>query len=149
MTIEFDINENINVDDNEVFNEETEHASDIVSYPHFTVSITKPTGITLLFNCNVNTGIEEDTESWENEQYDLFRAESVQVYRPDEVDVDQVYASDSYHMDGELHRLLMNVLFERGIDTAFVNKLIEYSTSVEHKKYVGFLQSLGKFASEK
>jgi len=39
----------------------------------------------------------------------------------------------------ELYSMLMTTLLERGITGAFVNDLLDFSTSLEHKKYVNFL----------
>ena len=46
-----------------------------------------------------------------------------------------------------LYDMLLNMLEERGIDGQFVDQLIDYSTSYEHKKYLGFLQGLQDFAN--
>jgi len=154
IEVEFDINENVNVDDAETMEAEgadTEDIPDIVSYPNFTVSIIKSSGNTLLFNCNCNTGINEDDENEDanDEQYDLLRFDSVQVFNPDKIDKDKVYAAEAENMDGELYSLLMNTLLERGITGTFVNDLIDLSTAVEHKHYVNFLKSLGGFVKER
>jgi len=153
IEVVFDINENVNVDDADSMGQEgadTEDIPDIVSYPNFTVSITKPSGNMLLFNCNCNTGINEDDEIEDanDEQYDLLRFESVQIFNPEKIDKDKVYAAESENMDGELYSLLMNTLLERGITGTFVNDLIDLSTAVEHHHYVSFLKSLGAFVKE-
>lgn len=154
IEVVFDINENVNVDDGESMEAEgadTEDIPDIVSYPNFTVSIIKPSGNMLLFNCNCNTGINEDDEidDANDEQYDLLRFDSVQIFNPDKIDKDKVYAAESENMDGELYSLLMNTLLERGITGTFVNDLIDLSTAVEHNHYVIFLKSLGNFVKER
>lgn len=156
VVVEFDINENVNVDDGESIQgevpEEEEDIPDIVSYPTFTVSITKPSGNTLLFNCNCNTGINENDDvdgDDSEEQYDLLRFDSVQVFNPVEVDKEKAYSAESENMDGELYSMLLNTLLERGIDGTFVNDLIDLSTAMEHRHYVTFLKSLGKFVKEK
>jgi len=155
IEVVFDINENVNVDDAESMEaeaEEKEEMPDIVSYPNFTVSIIKPSGNTLLFNCNCNTGINEEEEEEVddgNEQYDLLRFESVQVFNPDKENKETVYAAETENMDGELYSLLMNTLLERGITGNFVNDLIDLSTSLEHGHYVTFLKSLGGFVKER
>jgi len=156
VEVVFDINENVNVDDAEAMETETEGADnedlpDIVSYPNFTVSIIKPSGNTLVFNCNCNTGINEDEEGDDdgNEQYDLLRFDSVQVFNPEKENKDKVYAAESENMDGELYSLLMNTLLERGVTGTFINELIDLSTAVEHRHYVTFLKSLGNFVKDR
>ena len=44
--------------------------------------------------------------------------------------------------------MLMTTLLERGITGAFVNDLLDFSTALEHKQYVTFLQKLQEFAAE-
>jgi len=153
VEVVFDINENVNVDDAESMEAEAgehEDIPDIVSYPNFTVSIIKPSGNTLLFNCNCNTGINEEEEEIDdgNEQYDLLRFESVQVFNPDKENKETVYSAETENMDGELYSLLMNTLLERGVTGNFVNDLIDLSTTLEHRHYVTFLKSLGGFVKE-
>ena len=48
-----------------------------------------------------------------------------------------------------LYDMLLNMLEERGIDGQFVDQLVDYSTSYEHKKYLGFLEGLQDFANSK
>ena len=46
-----------------------------------------------------------------------------------------------------LYDMLLNMLEERGIDGQFVEQLVDYSTSYEHKKYLSFLEGLKDFAN--
>lgn len=39
----------------------------------------------------------------------------------------------------------MNLLEEKGVSNAFVEKLGELATSFEHSSYIGLLESLSKF----
>ena len=48
-----------------------------------------------------------------------------------------------------LYKLLLNTLYERGINNEFAKDLLEISTLMEHKEYVGFLQDLKGFFSAK
>lgn len=43
----------------------------------------------------------------------------------------------------------MNYLEDRGIDGEFFNQLVDFSTSYEHKKYVGLLEELKAFVESK
>ena len=46
-----------------------------------------------------------------------------------------------------LYDMLLTMLEERGVDANFVDALVEFSTSYEHKQYIGFLEGLKKFAA--
>lgn len=48
-----------------------------------------------------------------------------------------------------LYALLMNYLEDRGIDGEFLNQLVDFSTTYEHKKYVGLLEDLKAFVESK
>ena len=155
IEVKFDCNDSLNVDDSESMNEEdeseNESLSDIVSYPSFTVRITKPSGNTLVFNCNCNTGINEEDDmdgDSDDEQFDLLRFDTVQIYNSGNLDKSKAYEVESESMDGELYSMLINTLLERGINGTFVNDLIDLSTSVEHRHYLNFLKSLGDYMKE-
>ena len=49
-------------------------------------------------------------------------------------------------LDGYLYDLFMNMLDERGINKAFVDKMADYATAYEHSLYINFLEDLQKFA---
>merc|ERR1712034_136045 len=129
----------INVDESPENTEEASEdgipESDIVSYPSFTVSITKGSGKTLEYSCAINTGVNEDPDVEDEDQsFDLFRFDNVSVYNS---------------MDGNLYGMLMTILMERGITGSFVNNLLELSTAVEHRHYVNFLKDLKSFIGNK
>ena len=48
-----------------------------------------------------------------------------------------------------LYKLLLNALYERGINNDFARDLLDTSTVIEHKEYVNFLQDLKGFFSAK
>jgi len=147
VVVKFDINENMNVDETpeETSSSDSIPESDIVSYPSFAVLITKPSGKTLEFSCEFNTANEdEDTE----EEPELFRFDNVAVYNGDEGKTN-IYEAETENMDGNLYGMLMTLLSERGVTAAFVNDLLELSTTVEHRHYVNFLKDLKRFVSNK
>ena len=45
--------------------------------------------------------------------------------------------------------MLVNTMYERGLNNDFANNLLEISTMVEHKEYVDFLQDLKSFFSSR
>jgi len=172
IEVVFNCNDSINVDtsdrmgilENEGDEEEypEDHDFDeILSYPTFTVTITKPSGTSLLFKCNCRPGMSEedddmdmdmDDESHDEDGKDteLLRIESVQVYNSEsDVDQSKIYEAEVENMDGELYSMLLDTLLERGIDGAFVNELIGLSTNVEHQHYLAFLRLLKNFANER
>jgi len=145
VKIEFDINENRNVD--EALEEDSEDgAGKIVSYPEFTVSITKPSGKTCLINCQYDNAQELDQGMDEDERpvAEQFNIQHVAVIEEGE-DPKGVYESETHNMDPDLYTHLMTMLEERGIDGEFSKELLDYSTDIEHKQYVDFLKDLKKF----
>jgi len=166
VEVVFDINDSMNVDGNELSGNEDDVYEEyedvgIVSYPTFTVSITKASGTTLLFNCNCSSGMDGDggeTDFYDDQgddmqddhkEVDLLKIDSVQVFIfGSDTDQSNVYAAEEANMDGELHSMLMNTLLERGITATFLNDLIALSSSIEHRHYLNFLKSLKRFAIE-
>jgi len=132
--------------------EEEEGASDLISFPQFTVTITKtPSGKALLFNCSCKTGSDDDDvdiDEDDDEEEEMLSIDSVQAYDAQEMDVEKVYEAETDHMDGHLYELLHNTLVERGITEEFVTQLIALSTAVEHGHYIAFLKNLNKFAKD-
>jgi len=133
--------------------EEEEGASDLISFPQFTVTITKtPSGKALLFNCSCKTGSDDDDvgidDEDEDDEEDMLSIDSVQAYDAQEMDVEKVYEAETDHMDGHLYELLHNTLVERGITDEFVTEVIALSTAVEHGHYIAFLKNLNKFAKD-
>jgi len=155
IEVVFNCNDSINIDGKEESSGEyndgnmEEELSDLVSYPTFTVTISKPSGKTLLFNCNCHTGINEDDmdDGDEDGQYEILRFDSVQVYNSGSSDRVKIYEAETENMDGDLYDMLMHTLLEREINGTFVNNLIDLSTSVEHRHYLTFLKSLRDFSS--
>ncbi|CAB0004879.1 unnamed protein product [Nesidiocoris tenuis] len=113
------------------------------SRPVFEVEIKKGAQ-TLGFTCTI---VSPSSESSENEYNDLFTIDEVVLY--DGEWVEKNYAVSGEVLDGTLYDLLMNMLEDKGITNDFVEKLVEFSTSYEHSKYIGLLEKLQKFASSK
>lgn len=47
-----------------------------------------------------------------------------------------------------LYALLLNMLEDRGISQEFMDELLEFSTTFEHKKYISFLEQLQDFVKK-
>jgi len=152
VVVLFNVNDNINIDEsaeNTEGSDEEVPESDIVSYPSFSVAITKPSGKTLEYTCSINTGVNEDPDLEDEDQsFDLFRFDNISVYNSEDGKTN-IYEADTENMDGNLYSMLMTILMERGITGSFVNNLLELSTTVEHKHYVNFLKDLKSFISNK
>jgi len=172
VTVTFDINENENVDEmpEEDVQDEDSFGGDIVSYPHFTIKITKPSGKSIEFDCvyefpeqhDEQGDVEEqethaqeqenhaqEQENDEQEASDIFRFDFVSVLNSGQTSKDDgVYKSETVNMDGILYDNLMNMLAERGVGAVFAQDLIRLSTALEHDKHVEFLEDLKQFAEE-
>ena len=147
ITVTFDVNKSVNVPTDAEMGDDLDGG--IVSFPEFQVSIAKPSGRTLTFNCNTDEGgMDEDDEGGEMEEN--FRVDSVQAYTAQKgLDTSSVYEAEAENMDTKLHDMLFDTLAERGIDKEFVDGLIDLSTAVEHRLYVEHLKAMKDFASEK
>jgi len=146
ITISFDVNKSVNVPTDGEMGDDMDGG--IVSYPEFQVSITKPSGRTLTFNCNTDagSGMEEEEDDLQEEN---FRIESVQAYRAERgLDLSTIYEAEAENMDSNLHDMLLDILGEKGIDNEFVDGLIDLSTAVEHRLYVDHLKAMEEFAKE-
>jgi len=166
VAVSFDVNKSLimpayeHPEDDEGYHhhgdEGDDNGGDLISYPQFTVTITKSSGRTLLFNCSCNTGEDDhddDDDGGQHMEHDddeeeLLNINSVHAYDANEMDPSKVYESETDNMDGELYSLLVNTLAERGVTEDFVTELIGLSTAVEHGHYVAFLKNLNKFAKD-
>jgi len=173
VLIKFDINNNINApipldmdDDADVDAEEGEGEQNLISYPELSVSITKPSGSTLILTCTSHPmedfDDDDDTEQFgdhhhmdaeeEEEVDDLLKITRVQVCENkgvmDEDVLNTTYVAKAEDIDGELYGMLLNALLSRGIDGSLMYELIELSTAVESRHHLAFLKLLNQFAEE-
>jgi len=173
VVIKFDINNNINApipldmdDDGDVDAEEGEGEQNLISYPELSVSITKPSGATLILTCTTHPtedfNEDDDTEQFGDHHHmdaeddedvdDLLKITRVQVCESkgvmDEEVLNTTYVAKAEDIDGELYGMLLNALLSRGIDGSLVYELIELSTAVESRHHLAFLKLLNQFAEE-
>jgi len=147
VEVTFNVNDNENSDEGAEGEEDhSDEEPEIVSYPEFTVTITKSSGKTLLFNCSCSD--EDADEDHEDGEDDLLVIDSVQVLESEDADTKKVYEANTDNVDEELCSMLMNTLLERGVNGTFVNELIDLSTAVEHRHYLTFIKSLRNFMNE-
>lgn len=149
VTVEFDINENDNVDESqgEDGDDVDDGANPIVSYPHFTVTVEKPSGRKLEFVCSCEAYQPEENEIVEKDKdYDILRLDNVCVLQKGESRAEgDVYESETTNMDETLYNHMLDELTDRGVDVAFVNQLLSYSTAQENLMHVQFLKDLKGF----
>jgi len=127
-------------------NQDNVDTGEMKSKPNFIVEITKG-GKVIEFGCSiVDDGCinhPDDPEAYN----DVFNIDELIIYEG--ARKDNTYAVSGEIMDGYLYDLLMNMLDERGISNEFVQKLVDFCTSYEHKLYIGFLEKIKSFVSEK
>ncbi|XP_001636648.2 complement component 1 Q subcomponent-binding protein, mitochondrial [Nematostella vectensis] len=159
VVITFDINQNVNEDQSYVSDAESDNerpanedtAGNIVSYPSFTVDVTKHTGSTLRFTCEYNQGVipPADEGADNREEEDVFQIINVCVMdSPNSADNKAIYAAETENIDPNLYTMLLNMLAERGVDNSFGHWLLDFSTAIEHQHYIKFLKNLQGFVEE-
>jgi len=156
IVLSFDLNENINQDEGGAdvdaadSDEEEAFMGKIMSYPSFTVEITKKSGHTLKFYCEFNTDLGEDLMSDDGEAEkaapEMVHIVNVSVMDTPGKDKEKtIYCAETENMDSNLYVMLLNMLAERGVDNDFCQWLLDYSTALEQQHYVKFLEDLHGF----
>lgn len=159
IRVKVNVNGSINSEENaESIEAENENfAPEMSSKPDFAVEIRKPNGQAFCLHCIISSEDRVVLESNEQENQerneDLFEIDNFVIVdykaNDDIVIQDNVYFGDASILDGQLYDLLMDYLEERGINNEFVNSLINYCTSHEHKLYVELLNKLKNFINSK
>lgn len=129
-------------------NREKQMNGEMVCKPDFAVEIKR--GNTILgVNCSYMSAddVEEPKEEDVEEIEDEFQINEISIFEGEFKDSSYAVAGDV--MDGSMYDLMMDLLHERGINQDFAKKLIEYTTVYEHSQYVGLLQKLKSFISQK
>ncbi|XP_062616083.1 uncharacterized protein LOC134277787 [Saccostrea cucullata] len=124
--------------------EEVEYDMPLFCKPPFEVEIVKPSGNTMAIRCMISEGMGEEPS--EDDVSDRFEIINVAMTQGEVKET--TYVCEAENMDVDMYEGLMDVLDERGIDRAFTQDLIEFSTKYEKKAYVGFISSMKKFADE-
>ncbi|KAL9980985.1 hypothetical protein ACROYT_G009634 [Oculina patagonica] len=150
IVVSFDLNENTNQDEGpleeDVEDDDHDVMGKIVSYPYFTVEITKKTDKTLKFYCEFNTQLDELDDEMGDDSAGPEMLNIVNVSVVDTPDKEKtVYCAETENMDSNLYIMLLNMLAERGIDNNFCQWLLDYSTALEQQHYVKFLEDLQGF----
>lgn len=143
-TIKITLNVNHSVDADVTEDQaKQEESPELKSKPTFDIDIVKGGSKTLSFTCS----FAQQESGPEEEFSDLFQIEEVTIF--DKECEEKTYVVSGDILDGNLYDLLMNLLEERGISNAFVDKLCNTCTTYEHKLYIGLLEGLQHFVAGK
>lgn len=132
-----------------------EGSGEMVCRPEFAVEIKKGS-LTLGINCAFVDPEDIEDESSANPEMkpeerqaleDEFQINEFSLYEGEFKE--NSYAVSGDVMDGSMYDLMMDLLFERGIDQEFARSLVEYTTVYEHSQYVGLLAKLKDFLVQK
>jgi len=146
IKVTVNVNHTVDADMNEEINPGQDEISEMRSKPNFSVEIEK-NGKILEFGCSIGQSFSAEQGDAEANNDEIFNIDELAIYEKERSE--SVYAVSGEIMDGYLYDLLMNYLEERGISDAFVETLIEYSTSYEHKQYISLLDSVKSFLTAK
>lgn len=142
ITVEFDINNS--AEEADVIQDEGNDApGELICRPPFNVDITKASGKTLKFLCQMTA-----LETVVGEGGDLFSIDEVSL-RKDGVTEENYYGISQTVIDVDMYDLLMEMLTERGIDDNFVQDISHYSTIYDQNMYVSLLEGIQKFITAK
>ncbi|XP_067633384.1 complement component 1 Q subcomponent-binding protein, mitochondrial [Eurosta solidaginis] len=143
VVINFNVNHTVDTEDEPELDASADKAEigEMRSKPRFEVDIIKG-NTTLSFTCSFLEGTPQ-----EGEYNDIFGIDEMCIFQGEWND--KVYAVAGDVLDGYLYDLLMNLLEEKGISNEFVEKLSDLATAFEHSSYIGLLENLSKFTTEK
>lgn len=143
ITVEFNVNDSTE-DDAEQAQAGAESPANFVAKPEFTVLVNKGGDLTLGVHCVFPFG-----EQTEGEYDESIQISEVALLKGDAKWDESIYTHTGDVMDGDLYDMMLTMLEERGVTADFVDALVQFSTTYEHKQYVSFLQSMQSFVSTK
>lgn len=155
ITVKFNVNNTVEDSDIGMEGEQKDESqnSQMTSRPPFVVEINKGGDKTLAIHCVFPHPDElppPSEEQDQNEQYDdVIEIQDVALLNKSQEWTDDIYSLSSTVMDGNLYDMLLKLLEERGVDADFVQEVVDFSTSYEHKKYIELLEQLKEFADSK
>lgn len=148
VTVHLNVNHSVDAEDGDDISttpDKAPEAGEMRSKPNFNVEI-EQNGKKLYFSCTFNDGGDPETQS-QDTYNDNFSVTEFAIYEGDWSDA--VYTVSGDIMDGYLYDLLMNMLEERGISSEFGDNLVTFCTSYEHSLYIGLLEKLKDYVSQK
>jgi len=145
ITVIFNVNHSVDMDDHEMEHEGAEHedaSMTPIARPLFTVEIEKG-------NEKFCFELELVDTHDEQGQFD-FRVEEFYIAPAGSGDIDpKVYSSSGKYIDQHLYDLLfLKYLEERGINAEFCDNLVRFATHYEHAQYVLLLQKIKSFVAK-
>lgn len=150
LTIKWNVNNTVDDEYPADFDESKpqEPESAMVSKPSFTIFFNKGGDKTLALQCDFPSEDMMEAQEPQNEEIvDPLEISEVALVHGDDWN-DKVYSVMSSVMDGNLYTLLLAMLEDRGINAEFMEELLEFSTTYEHKQYIGFLEQLREFVKK-
>lgn len=146
ITVKWNVTDTVDDDQMEPeFDQSEEQEGPIVSKPMFTVFLNKGASQSLALQCAFPPAMPE--EIGEDHMEDPLDIAEVAIVNGTEWD-SKVYSVMSSVMDRNLYSMLMNMLEDRGVNQDFMDELLDFSTSYEHKQYIGFLTGLHDFVKK-
>ncbi|XP_064620651.1 complement component 1 Q subcomponent-binding protein, mitochondrial-like [Lineus longissimus] len=140
VTVTFNVNHTVDNDMAAEFGEaKDDDDTPMVSMPSFVVDVKKDDRV-LSICCSFTQDYPEDP-SKEVQYADMMTIDEVGVHHGDWKE--EIYSVST--MDDELYDKFLLMLEDRGIDEQFVEQYVNFSTSYEHKRYIGFLENLKEF----
>lgn len=118
-------------------------APEMLSRPNFEVDIVKANGRTLSFSCSYISA-DEMPDSQDGTPDDVYAIDEVTMFDGEDWN-EKKYVVAGDILDGYLYDLFMNMLEDRGVDNAFVEKLSDYCSVHEHSQYINLLEGIEKF----
>ncbi|ESO02357.1 hypothetical protein HELRODRAFT_188672 [Helobdella robusta] len=152
ITIKFNVNNT--VEDSLLSSTDQQQQEDdvaMVSRPAFVIEIDKGGEEKLAIHCVFPTheDLSNETPSNEEAYEDLLEIQDVALLKKNQEWDDDVYSLSGNVMDGNLYDMLLKMLEERGVDADFLDDLVDWSTSYEHKNYVTLLEGIQSFVKSK
>lgn len=148
VTVHLNVNHSVDAEDADEFaagQDKAPEPGEMKSKPNFNVEI-EQNGKKLFFSCTFNEGPAPEDQS-QDTYNDTFGVTEFAIYEGELTDA--VYTVSGDIMDGYLYDLLMNMLEERGISGEFADSLVTFCTSYEHSLYIGLLEQLKGYVSQK
>jgi len=145
VTILLNVNHSVNADEPEDIDPKMDKPEvEMKSRPAFDVEI-KRGDKKFCFQCSFFTA-DSPSENIDDHD-DVFSIDEVCIYSGELTD--ETYVAGGDLLDSYMYDLFMNLLEERGVTSDLVDAISDYSTSHEHKLFVGLLEDIRNFVSGK
>lgn len=117
----------------------------VVSYPEFSVKVSKPgNSNSLEFECYFPEDVQDGVS---DESVNLFSIRSVIMYEGEVTE--STYIVDTENLDPNVYSYFLSYLADRSIDNQFADEFIGLTTAAEQREYVRSLEKLKDFIGSK